>query len=94
MAVLGGVGGCDRESCLWERERSRKRGFSILCEEWVLPRKDKEKKKKKKKRRVWDTKCASAQKIKKKAKESGGKKREVGVRECGTRSDEEKEINK
>ena len=44
MAALGGVGDCDRESCLRERERSRKRGFSILCEEWVLPRKDKEKK--------------------------------------------------
>ena len=62
-----------------KRERNRKRGFSILCEEWVLPRKDKDQKKKKKKR---------------KQKKVEVKKREVGARECGTRSDEEKKINK
>ena len=46
-----------------KRERSRKRGFSILCEEWVLPRKDKGKKKKKEEKSLRH--CASAQKKKK-----------------------------
>ena len=59
-----------------KRERSRKRGFSILCEEWVLPRKDKGKKKKK--RREESETLRKCTKKKKKAKESGGKKKSCG----------------
>ena len=53
-----------------KRERSRKRGFSILCEEWVLPRKDKGKKKKKRKKRREESetlrKCTKKKKSKRK----------------------------
>ena len=74
-----------------KRERSRKRGFSILCEEWVLPRKDKGKKKKRRREESETLRKCTKKKWQKKVEV---KKREVGVKECGTRSDEGKKINK
>ena len=81
----------ERAACEKEREAERE-GFQFCVRSGCCQ----EKIRKKKKKKESETRSVQVHKKKKKRKQKKVevKKREVGVRECGTRSDEEKKINK